>query len=115
MMVIIKESYNTYWNKPMRPKNDINGGMSDNIVMAYLNDCLNNLHNFYMMKLSQGALLQNIRRMVAQQNQNALTMNLMYDITATQQQEGAKIRRIVAVNSAPFTPELEEDVTTFQK
>jgi hypothetical protein len=89
--------------------------MSDNIVMAYLNDSLNNLHNFYMMKLSQGALTQEIRHMVAEQNQNALTMNQMHDMTATQQLEGAKIRRIVAFNSATYTAELEEEVTTFQK
>ncbi len=37
-MVTIKESYDIYQNKPERPSNDLNVGMTDTTVTGYIND-----------------------------------------------------------------------------
>jgi hypothetical protein len=48
MMVQIKESYTSNANKPARPNDDVHGSMSNNTAMTYINNSINNLHNFYM-------------------------------------------------------------------
>ncbi len=92
-MVIIKDSYETYQNKPTRLQKNLNISMADNSFNKYVSDSLNDLLNFFKMYLFGAALPPDIRHVVAQQNQKSLTITLMHEVAITQLIKGAESKK----------------------
>jgi hypothetical protein len=82
-MVIIKESYASYENKPAAQAHH------DACVR---DEALNNTQQFLKMQLFRAALTPKLRKVVAQRNPNALTLDDMYQIAMdTQREAGPRI------------------------
>jgi hypothetical protein len=113
-MVIIKESYASYENKPPAPANcDVNNGFTMPVCRQWKDDVLNNTQQFLKMQLFRAALTPELRKVVAQRNPNNMTLDDMYQIaTDTQREAGPKIKQAVAA----VQPENEEEeIAAFQK
>ncbi len=113
-MVIIKESYASYENKPPAPANfDVNNGFTMPVCRQWKDDVLNNTQQFLKMQLFRAALTPELRKVVAQRDPNNMTLDDMYQIaTDTQCEAGPKIKQAVAA----VQPENEEDeIAAFQK
>jgi hypothetical protein len=114
-MVILKESYASYENKPAAPAHhDVNNGFTIPVCRQWGDEALNNAQQFLKMQLFRAALPADLRKVVAQRNPNTLTLDDMYQIaTDTQREAGPRIRQAVAA----INPENEEDdeVAAFQK
>jgi len=113
-MVIIKESYANYENKPPAPANfDVNNGFTMPVCRQWRDDVLNNTQQFLKMQLFRAALTPELRKVVAQRNPNNMTLDEMYQIVMdTQREAGPKIKQAVAA----VLPETEdEEITAFQK
>jgi hypothetical protein len=113
-MVIIKESYASYENKPPAPANfDVNNGFTMPVCRQWKDDVLNNTQQFLKMQLFRAALTPELRKVVAQRNPNNMTLDDMYQIaTDTQREAGPKIKQAVAA----VQPENEEDeIAAFQR
>jgi len=114
-MVIIKDSYASYKNKPAAPAHhDFNNGFTMPVCRQWRDEALNNAQRFLKMQLFRAALLPELWKVVAQRNPNTMTFDDMYQIaTDTQREAGPKIiQAVTAVN-----PENEEDdeVAAFQR
>jgi hypothetical protein len=114
-MVILKESYASYENKPAAPAHhNVNNGFTMPVCRQWGDEALNNAQQFLKMQLFRAALPADLRKVVAQRNPNTLTLDDMYQIaTDTQREAGPRIRQAVAA----INPENEEDdeVAAFQK
>ena len=113
-MVIIKESYASYENKPPAPANfDVNNGFTMPVCRQWKDDVLNNTQQFLKMQLFRAALTPELRKVVAQRNPNNMTLDDMYQIaTDTQREAGPKTKQAVAA----VQPENEEDeIAAFQR
>jgi hypothetical protein len=90
-MVILKESYASYENKPAAPSHHhVNGGFTMPLA-------LNNAQQFLKMQLFRAALPAELRKVVAQRNPNTLTLDDMYqNTTDTQREARPKIKQAVA-------------------
>ena len=113
-MVIIKESYASYENKPPAPANfDVNNGFTMPVCRQWKDDVLNNTQQFLKMQLFRAALTPELRKVVAQRNPNNMTLDDMYQITMdTQREAGPKIKQAIAA----VQPEKEEEeIAAFQK
>jgi hypothetical protein len=113
-MVIIKESYANYENKPPAPANfDVNNGFTMPVCRQWRDDVLNNTQQFLKMQLFRAALTPELRKVVAQRNPNNMTLDDMYQIAMdTQCEAGPKIKQAVAA----VQPETEEEeIAAFQK
>jgi hypothetical protein len=113
-MVIIKESYASYENKPPVPANfDVNNGFTMLVCRQWKDDVLNNTQQFLKMQLFRAALTPELRKVVAQRNPNTMTLDDMYQIaTDTQREAGPKIKQAVAA----IQPENDDDeIAAFQK
>jgi hypothetical protein len=114
-MVIIKESYASYENKPAAPAHhDVNNGYTLPVCRQWRDEALNNAQQFLKMQLFWAALMPELRKVVAQRNPNTMTLDDMHQIaTDTQREAGPKIRQAVAA----INPENEEDdeVAAFQR
>jgi hypothetical protein len=113
-MVIIKESYSSYENKPPAPANfDVNNGFTMPVCHQWRDDVLNNTQQFLKMQLFRAALTPELRKVVAQRNPNSLTLDDMYQIATDNQREaGPKIKQAVA---AVQPNNEEEEIAAFQK
>jgi gas vesicle protein len=116
MMVIINESYAAYENKVEAPPQDANGGYLD--ATATKNNSINNVIQFLKIKLFRAALPGDIREVVAQHNQNTITLYNMYQVaTDTQRKAGSKtMRNVAAVNedSNSDAKDIEDEIAAFQ-
>jgi hypothetical protein len=113
-MVIIKDSYASYKNKPPAPSNfDVNNGFTMLVCRQWKDDVLNNTQQFLKMQLFRAALTPELRKVVAQRNPNTMTLDNMYQIaTDTQREAGPKIKQAVAA----IQPEDDDDeVAAFQR
>jgi len=113
-MVIIKESYASYENKPPAPANfDVNNGFTMPVCRQWKDDVLNNTQQFLKMQLFRAALTPELRKVVVQRDPNNMTLDDMYQIaTDTQREAGPKIKQAVAA----VQPENEEDeIAAFQR
>jgi hypothetical protein len=113
-MVIIKDSYASYENKPPAPANfDVNNGFTMPVCRQWKDDVLNNTQQFLKMQLFRAALTPELQKVVAQRNPNTMTLDDMYQIaTDTQREAGPKIKQAVAAI------QLEDDndeVAAFQR
>jgi len=114
-MVIIKESYAAYENKVEAPTQDGPGGVGylEATATKWKNDAVNNMLQFFKMQLFRAALPGDLRKAVAQHNQNMITLDDMYQVaTDTQRESGSKTPRpMAAVNEDSHSEaEDEEDV-----
>ncbi len=81
-MVIIKESYASYENKPAAPANfDVNNGFTMPVCRQWKDDVLNNTQQFLKMQLFRAALTPELRKVIAQRDPNNMTLDDMYQIT----------------------------------
>ena len=113
-MVIIKESYASYENKPAAPANfDVNNGFTMPVCRQWRDDVLNNTQQFLKLQLFRAALTPELRKVVAQRDPNNMTLDDMYQITTdTQREAGPKIKQTIAA----VQPEKEEEeIAAFQK
>jgi hypothetical protein len=113
-MVIIKDSYASYENKPPAPANfDVNNGFTMPVCRQWKDDILNNTQQFLKMQLFRVALTPELRKVVAQRNPNTMTLDDMYQIaTDTQREAGPKIKQAVAA----IQPENDDDeIAAFQR
>ncbi len=91
-MVIIKESYAAYENKIEAPQHDANGAYLDAAATKWKSNYVNNLMQFFKMQLFRAALPGDIHKVVAQHDQNSITLEDMYQVTTTTQREaGSKL------------------------
>jgi hypothetical protein len=63
-----------------------------------------NMYNFFKMNLFQAALTPELRAVIAQQDQQTMTMKKMYDCATTAQREGKDFTKSAIIN------EVEEDL-----
>jgi hypothetical protein len=113
-MVIIKESYASYENKPPAPANfDVNNGFTMPVCRQWKDNVLNNTQQFLKMQLFRAALTPELRKVVAQRDPNNMTLDDMYQIaTDTQREAGPKIKQAIAA----VQPENEDDeIAAFQR
>jgi len=113
-MVIIKESYASYENKPAAPANfDVNNGFTMPVCRQWRDDVLNNTQQFLKLQLFRAALTPELRKVVAQRDPNNMTLDDMYQITTdTQREAGPKMKQTIAA----VQPEKEEEeIAAFQK
>jgi hypothetical protein len=113
-MVIIKDRYASYKNKPPAPANfDVKNGFTMPVCRQWKDDVLNNTQQFLKMQLFRAALTPELRKVVAQRNPNTMTLDDMYQIaTDTQREAGPKIKQAIAA----VQPEDDEDeVAAFQR
>ncbi len=94
-MVIIKDSYASYENKPAAPAHhNVNNRFT---IRQWRDEALNNAQQFLKMQLFRAALMPELRKVVAQRNPNTLTLDDMYQFaTDTQREAGPKIKQAVA-------------------
>ena len=106
-MVIIKDSYASYENKPLAPANfDVNNGFTMPVCRQWKDDALNNAQQFLKMQLFRAALTPELRKVVAQRYPNTMTLDDMYQIaTDAQWEAGPKIKQVVAA----IQPEDDDD------
>ncbi len=114
-MVIIKDSYASYENKPATPTHhDVNNGFTMPVCRQWRDEALNNAQQFLKMQLFQAVLTPELRKVVAQRNLNTMTLDDMNQIaTDTQREAGPKIKQVVAA----VHPENgdEDEVAAFQR
>jgi hypothetical protein len=113
MMVIIKESYAAYENKTPEPATDAHGlgqmGFLEATATQWKKDMVNNMLQFFKVQLFRASLPADLRKAVAQHDQNAITLDDMYQVaTDTQSESGPKVREIEEDKEA------EDEVAAFQ-
>jgi hypothetical protein len=84
---VIRESFDEYDTKIPYPHNDINGGISNARFWAFLRQYDAMWINFFKMNLFKAALTPELRSVVAQQEQETITIKRMYQLATTAQQE----------------------------
>jgi hypothetical protein len=118
-MVILKESYASYENKPTAPvHHDINGGFTLPTARRWRGEALNNAKQFLKMRLFRAALPAELQKVVAQRNPNTLMLDDMYQIAMdTQREAGPKIKQAVtAVHlEERECSEGDEEIAAFQR
>jgi hypothetical protein len=99
-MVIIKDSYASYENKPPAPANfDVNYGFTMPVCRQWKDEALNNAQQFLKMQLFRAALTPELRKVVAQRNPNTMTLDDMYQIATPRGKPGPKSNK----RSQPYT------------
>jgi hypothetical protein len=94
-LVVIKESYTAYDNKIPKPPTDAQGlgqvGLLEATAAHWKNDSVNNMLQFFKMQLFRSSLPGDLRKAVAQHDQNTITLDDMYQVaTDTQRESGPK-------------------------
>jgi hypothetical protein len=115
-MVIIKESYTAYENKVEAPPQDGNRGYLDATATKWKS--VNNVMPFFKIQLFRAALPGDIHKVVAQHNQNTITLEDMYQVaTDTQREAGSKTTLTVAAvyeDSNSDAEDDEDEIAAFQ-
>ena len=84
---VIRESFDEYDAKIPYPQNDLNGGISNARFRAFLRQYDAMWVNFFKMNLFKAALTPELRSVVAQQDQETITIKKMYQVATTAQRE----------------------------
>jgi hypothetical protein len=81
-MVVIKESYAAYDNKVHQPPTDAHGlgqvGLLEATATQWKSDMVNNMLQFYKMQLLRASLPGDLRKAMAQHDQNMIMLDDMY-------------------------------------
>jgi hypothetical protein len=84
---VIRESFDDYDAKIPYPHNDVNGGISNHSFRRFLRQYDVMWINFFKMNLFKAALIPELRSVVAQQEQETITIKRMYQVATTAQRE----------------------------
>ncbi len=84
---VIRESFDEYDAKIPYPHNDVNGGISNAAFRRFLRQYDAMWINFFKMNLFKAALTPELRSVVAQQEQDTITIKKMYQVATTAQRE----------------------------
>ncbi len=84
---VIRESFDKYDAKIPYPHNDLNRGISNARFRAFLRQYDAMWINFFKMNLFKAALTLELRSVVAQQEQETITIKRMYQVATTAQRE----------------------------
>jgi hypothetical protein len=84
---VIRESFDEYDAKILYPHNDLNGGISNARFRAFPRQYDAMWINFFKMNLFKAALTPELRSVVAQQEQETITIKRMYQVATTAQRE----------------------------
>jgi hypothetical protein len=84
---VIRESFYEYDAKIPYPHNDVNGGISNNAFRRFLRQYDAMWVNFFNMTLFKAALTPELRSVVAQQEQETITIKRMYQVATMAQRE----------------------------
>jgi hypothetical protein len=84
---VIRESFDEYDAKIPYLHNDVNGGISNNAFRTFLRQYVAMWINFFKMNLFKAALTPELISVVAQQEQETITIKRMYQVATTAQQE----------------------------
>jgi hypothetical protein len=113
---VIRESFDEYDAKIPYPHNDINGGISNAAFRRFLRQYDAMWINFFKMNLFKAALTPELRSVVAQQEQENITIKRMYQVATTAQRElkgkGSALVNEVREEEIPAEPETD-DVAAF--
>jgi hypothetical protein len=123
--VIIKESYVAFDNKVLEPPTDAQGlgqvGLLEVTATQWKNDMVNNMLQFFKMQLFRASLPGDLRKAMAQHDQNTITLDDMYKVTTdTQRESGTKTSKPVPAiqddsqSEAEDDEEAEDEVAAFQ-
>jgi hypothetical protein len=117
-MVIIREIYADYGEKVLTPQIDINGGISSATFRKFITDHTANMMNFFKMNLFWAALTPELQGVIAQKDQEDMTIKKMYRIATTAQLEAKDTRKPAATNEVSTedvdNEQDETDVAAFQ-
>jgi hypothetical protein len=115
---VIRESFDEYDAKIPYPHNDINGGISNAAFRRFLRQYDAMWINFFKMNLFKAALTPELRSVVAQQEQETITIKRMYQVATTAQRElkgkGPALVNEVREEELPAEPEAD-DVAAFNR
>jgi hypothetical protein len=100
-MVIIKDSYAAYDNRVPEPPTDAHGlgqvGLLEAMATQWKNNTVNNMLQFFKMQLFRASLPGDLRKAVAQHDQNTITLDDMYQVaTDTQRESGTKASKPIS-------------------
>jgi hypothetical protein len=82
---VIRESFDDYDAKIPYPRNDVNGGISNHSFRRFLRQYDVMWINFFKMNLFKAALTPELRSVVAQQEEETITIKRMYQVATTAQ------------------------------
>jgi hypothetical protein len=82
---VIRESFDDYGAKIPYPHNDVNGRISNHSFRRFLRQYDSMWINFFKMNLFKAALTPELRSVVAQQEQETITIKRMYQVATTAQ------------------------------
>ncbi len=118
MVQVIKESFADFGGKIPEPLKDINGGISDESFGTFLKRHNAMMFNFFKMNLFKAALIPDLRSVMAQQDQETMTIQKMYKVATTAQREG-KNQTAIPINEVredeyqPDPEDNENDIASF--
>jgi len=104
---VIRDSFDDYNAKIPYPHIDINGGISNNSFRRFLRQYDVKWINFFKMNLFKAALTPELRSVVAQQEQETITIKRMYQVATTAQRE-------LKGKSPALVNEIREEETTIE-
>jgi hypothetical protein len=115
---VIRESFDDYDAKIPYPLNDRNDGISNHSFRTFLRQYDAMWINFFKMNLFKVALTPELRSVVAQQEQETITIKKMYHVanTAQRELEGKSPASIIEVKEEDFSAEADNndnDVAAF--
>jgi hypothetical protein len=108
---VIKESFDWYWGKIPEPLNDINGGILDNAFLTFLKLHNAMMLNFFKINLFKAPLTPELKSVVAQQDQETMTIQKMYKVATTAQWESKNskiVNKIKDIKENEFQPDPED-------
>jgi hypothetical protein len=115
---VIRESFDEYDAKIPCPHNDINGGISNAAFRRFFRQYDAMWIKFFKMNLFKAALTPELRSVVAQQEQETITIKKMYQVATTAQRE-LKDKGPALVNEVreeePTTESETDDVAAFNR
>ena len=115
---VIRESFDEYDAKIPYPHNDVNGGISNATFRRFLRQYDAMWVNFFKMNLFKAALTPELRSVVAQQEQDTITIKKMYQVATTAQRE-LKGKGPALVNEVreeePMAESETDDVAAFNR
>jgi hypothetical protein len=117
---VIKESFENYGAITPDPHNDINHSISNQTIRTFKRQYTAMMFNFFKMNLFKAALTPKLRAVVAQQDQEQMTVKKMYMHATTAQREGktkppAAVNEIAEDDGTTKTTDDDNDVATFNR
>jgi hypothetical protein len=117
---VIKESFENYRAITPDLLNDINHGISNQTFRTFKHQYTAMMFNFFKMNLFKAALTPKLRAVVAQQDQEQMTVKKMYMHATTAQREGktkppAAINKINEDNGTVEATDDKNDVAAFNR